>query len=165
MVAATRSRAKALKARAAEPAVATDDERSNGTSSSLRFNQCQSQEKPTAKPSKGPQKWAAGKAISDEDNDKMTSDIRSALTGLLSALRSEQSTICPSQVARKLHERHPAAYPDWRALMDPVRDVVWVWVEEGRAQVTQGGEVRPREEREVLKGPIRVRRGPKFDPR
>ncbi len=46
--------------------------------------------------------------------------------------------------------------------MDEVRDIVWKEVQEGRVEVTQGGEVRKYEEREEIKGPIRVRREPKW---
>lgn len=49
--------------------------------------------------------------------------------------------------------------------MDPVRAVVWDDVECGYVQVTQKGEVRAWEMRNDLKGPIRVRRGPKWDER
>jgi len=48
-------------------------------------------------------------------------------------------------------------------MMDFTRDIVWEQVKEGRIEVTQGGEVRTYEEREGLKGPIRVRRGEEWD--
>ena len=47
--------------------------------------------------------------------------------------------------------------------MDPVRDIVWEEVRTERVEVTQGGVVRSLEERPGLKGPIRVRRGPKWE--
>lgn len=47
--------------------------------------------------------------------------------------------------------------------MDPVRDFVWDQASKGYVQVTQGGIVRSFDEREHLKGPIRVRRGPRWD--
>jgi hypothetical protein len=81
---------------------------------------------------------------------------------LLSRLSADSSTICPSQVARKLHETKASAYPDWRALMDPVRNIIWAESETGRVEITQGGVARSLEEREGLKGPIRVRRGPGY---
>lgn len=46
--------------------------------------------------------------------------------------------------------------------MQPVRDVVWREVLEGRVEVTQGGEVREYECRNEIRGPIRVRRGKKW---
>lgn len=82
---------------------------------------------------------------------------------LLGKLSSAESTICPSQIPRALNKDSPSRYADWRALMQPIREVVWQQVEAGRVQVTQGGEVRPYEDRETLKGPIRVRKGPKWD--
>lgn len=47
--------------------------------------------------------------------------------------------------------------------MDPVRAVVWDDVKEGLLEVTQKGEVRDWAKRAELKGPIRVRRGPRWD--
>lgn len=47
--------------------------------------------------------------------------------------------------------------------MDPVREVVWEQVSLGRVEVTQRGEVRDLEEREGIRGPIRVRRGAGFE--
>ena len=46
--------------------------------------------------------------------------------------------------------------------MDPVRDLVWQDVKVGKLQVTQKGEVRTYVERREIKGPIRVKRGPKW---
>ena len=46
--------------------------------------------------------------------------------------------------------------------MDEVREEVWRAVERGEVEVTQRGSVRTLEEREGIKGPIRVRRGPKW---
>lgn len=62
-----------------------------------------------------------------------------------------------------MHADDKKIYPDWRALMDPVRDMVWQDVTVGKLQVTQKGEVRAYEERRGIKGPIRVKRGPKWD--
>ncbi|WVW80372.1 hypothetical protein I302_102353 [Kwoniella bestiolae CBS 10118] len=87
----------------------------------------------------------------------------STLYHLLSRLKSSESTICPSQIPRALHDSDPAAYPDWRGLMDPVREVVWDEVREGRVEVTQKGEVRRWEDRGEIRGPIRVRRGGEWD--
>lgn len=86
----------------------------------------------------------------------------SVMYHLLSRLSAQTSTICPSQIARRLHELQPDDYPDWRLLMDPVRDVVWEEVASGKVEVTQGGVARSIEERAGLKGPIRVRRAVNF---
>jgi hypothetical protein len=96
-------------------------------------------------------------------NHQVTVDAKTKMNQLLSKLTSSSSTICPSQIARGLNKDSPAQYPDWRAMMDPVRDIVWREVEKGRVEVTQGGEVRTLEERDGLRGPIRVRRGGMWD--
>jgi len=101
-------------------------------------------------------------SISVPDDYKVSTEVKQKMNELLSKLTSSSSTICPSQIARGLNKDDPASYPDWRAMMNPVRDIVWAEVEKGRVQVTQGGEVRELEEREGLKGPIRVRRGLKW---
>jgi len=97
------------------------------------------------------------------DNHKVITEVKQKMNELLSKLTSSSSTICPSQIARGLNKDYPAKYPDWRAMMDPVRDIVWEEVRKGTVEVTQGGEVRSLEEREGLKGPIRVRRGEKWN--
>ena len=105
------------------------------------------------------------KSISSSDNHKSTTEVKQKMNELLSKLTSSSSTICPSQIARGLNKEYPARYPDWRAMMDPVRDIVWEEVMKGTVEVTQGGEVRMLEEREGLKGPIRVRRGENWNSR
>ena len=80
----------------------------------------------------------------------------------LLASRSASSTICQSEIPRRLHAEHPSRYPDWRGMMDPVRDIVWDAVERGEVEVTQGGGVRTLEQRNEIKGPIRIRRGPEW---
>ncbi len=73
-------------------------------------------------------------------------DIERTITGLLDR-RAEGRTICPSEAARALAE-------DWRPLMQPVRDVAFAMVDEGRLEVTQKGEVvDPR----TARGAIRLR--------
>lgn len=47
--------------------------------------------------------------------------------------------------------------------MDPVRDVVWGEVQRGKVEVTQKGEMRDYEGRKDIRGPIRVRRGPRWE--
>nr|XP_031859322.1 uncharacterized protein CI109_005163 [Kwoniella shandongensis]KAA5526394.1 hypothetical protein CI109_005163 [Kwoniella shandongensis] len=76
---------------------------------------------------------------------------------------SPNSTICPSQIPRSLHDTSPSSYPDWRSMMDEVREVVWEEVKAGRAVVTQRGETRDWEGRGEIKGPIRVKKGDKWD--
>lgn len=95
----------------------------------------------------------------DKSHKQAIIDIKNKMNDLLSKLTSSSSTICPSQIARGLNKDHTAKYPDWRAMMDPVRDVVWEEVRKGKVEVTQGGVSRSLEDREGLKGPIRVRRG------
>lgn len=89
--------------------------------------------------------------------------IRETLCDLLSALADPTSTICPSEIPRRLHQRDPKAYPDWRSMMIDVRNVIWDEVHGGRMEVTQKGIVRTLKDREGLRGPIRVRRGSKWD--
>lgn len=68
--------------------------------------------------------------------------------------RDPASSICPSEVARALWAE------DWRRHMDDMRAVTTQLVETGVVRATQGsGDVDPMEAR----GPIRVRRGPRFD--
>lgn len=93
---------------------------------------------------------------------KAKSDTLDKMNHLLSKLTSSLSTICPSQVARGLNKDSPARYPDWRAMMEFTRSVVWEQVRTGRVQVTQGGEVRGYGQRDSLTGPIRIRRGPEW---
>jgi len=66
----------------------------------------------------------------------------------LLSMRSAESSICPSDVAR-------AAAPDnWRPLMEPVREAARRMVADGEVQITQGGEV---VDPESARGPIRIR--------
>lgn len=74
--------------------------------------------------------------------------IRSTILALLSR-RSGGSTICPSEVPRKLFPE------DWRSRMDLTRKVAVKMREEGIIEICQKGEVVPpgRE----FRGPIRLR--------
>ncbi|ORX35426.1 hypothetical protein BD324DRAFT_652555 [Kockovaella imperatae] len=92
---------------------------------------------------------------------RQSTDILQAMHALLSP-RAKDSTVCPSEIARKLHNDDVSRYPDWRVLMDSVRDEVWKAVEIDQVQVTQGGKVRDLEDKDNLKGPIRVRKGPEW---
>lgn len=47
--------------------------------------------------------------------------------------------------------------PDWRATMDPIRQLVWEMHEAGEVEVLQKGEVVDAERLEDIRGPIRVR--------
>ncbi|MBV1949773.1 DUF3253 domain-containing protein [Streptomyces sp. BV129] len=66
--------------------------------------------------------------------------------------RAETASICPSDVARVVHEGDDDG---WRELMEPVRRAAWHLVAEGEVEVTQGGEVVAEGE---ARGPIRIRR-------
>ena len=90
-------------------------------------------------------------------------DVITTMDRLLSRLSSDTATICPSQIPRLLNKESPSLYRDWRAMMGPTREVVWEQVKSGRVQVTQTGEVRDYEDRDQIKGPIRVRRGPEWE--
>lgn len=68
--------------------------------------------------------------------------------------RAPDASICPSEVARR------ASPEDFRARMADVRDVAAELVERGLVRVTRGAdEVGARD----AGGPIRIRRGPRFD--
>jgi len=100
-------------------------------------------------------------SVSKSPKGECNEAILTALHILLSDSETN-STICPSEVPRRLHKEDSKAYPDWRGMMVEVRDIVWREVEAGRVEVTQGGESRRLEERESIRGPIRVRRGPNW---
>ena len=103
---------------------------------------------------------------SSHGDDKIAKDMESTIRTTMYRLISrtqQSSTICPSQVARTMHADDQRTYKEWRPLMEPVRAVVWDDVKEGLLEVTQKGEVRDWAKRAELKGPIRVRRGPKWD--
>ena len=75
-------------------------------------------------------------------------DLRAAVLDLL-AQRKPTSSICPSDVARRVRP------DDWRPLMDPVRAATRDLVESGDVEITQGGEV---VDPDAARGPIRIRR-------
>ncbi len=86
--------------------------------------------------------------------DDMTLETR---IGELLAARSPDASLCPSEVARSLACGENA----WRALMPHIRRVAARMAASGRIRATQG-------DREVdldgeLRGPIRLRRGDRFD--
>ena len=71
--------------------------------------------------------------------------------------RAETSSICPSEVARDVGDGDT-----WHDLMDPVRDAARQLVARGVVRATQGdNEV----DLDTVKGPIRLRRGTKWDSR
>jgi hypothetical protein len=80
--------------------------------------------------------------------------IRATILELLAVTR-DGTTICPSQVARRL-ERHER---DWRALMPRVRDCARALAREGRLEVTQRGVVLSAQE--DWRGALRLRRPPR----
>lgn len=121
--------------------------------------------KPNVTPSRSRTgKHASSESVAQEDTGLAldSSQKRAVLDKLyeLVGKTKQNSTICPSQVPRALNQADSKAYPDWRAMMDPVREIVWEEARKGRVQVTQRGEARKYEDRNGLKGPIRVRRGP-----
>lgn len=70
------------------------------------------------------------------------------------AARKPESSICPSEVARELWSAD-----EWCDHMDDVRAVAAELANQGRVRITQGdNEVDLAE----VKGPIRIRRGPKW---
>lgn len=74
----------------------------------------------------------------------------------LLAEREAQASICPSEVARALGDDEAA----WRALMPAVREAAAHLAQAQRIEVTQ----RHRRVRiEDAKGPVRLRRGERFD--
>ena len=75
-------------------------------------------------------------------------DLRAAVLDLL-AQRKPTSSICPSDVARRVRP------DDWRPLMDPVRAAARDLVESGEVEITQRGEV---VDPDTVRGPIRIRR-------
>ncbi|XPS81249.1 hypothetical protein M3J09_013189 [Ascochyta lentis] len=78
----------------------------------------------------------------------------------LLSTRDYPKTICPSEVARALSSSELSSLnaPDWRATMDPIRQLVWEMREAGEVEVLQKGEVLGMERLEDIRGPIRVRR-------
>jgi hypothetical protein len=64
--------------------------------------------------------------------------------------RAAGSTICPSDAARAVGND-----TGWRDLMQPARDAAGRLVEQGRVEITQGGEV---VDLATARGPIRIRR-------
>lgn len=85
-----------------------------------------------------------------------TNPMARAILRLL-AQRSEQASLCPSEVARHLASDEG----DWRGLMPAVRQAAAHLAAAGTIRVTQG-------EQEVdiqgeVRGPVRLRRGATFD--
>lgn len=69
------------------------------------------------------------------------------------AARAPESSICPSEVAREL------GGDEWRELMPQVREAAAQLAREGTIAATQGETV---VDAKGAKGPIRLRRGPRF---
>lgn len=80
-------------------------------------------------------------------SDPSPQDLRRAVLDLL-AQRSPTSSICPSDVARRVRP------DDWRPLMDPVRAAARDLVDDGEVEITQRGEV---VDPGSVRGPIRIR--------
>lgn len=85
-----------------------------------------------------------------DDVDEVT--LRAAILDLL-ARRAPSSSICPSEAARRCD-------PDeWRELMGPTREVAAQLASTGIIEVTQQGRV---VDVSTARGPIRLRRGPRW---
>lgn len=69
--------------------------------------------------------------------------------------RRDGASICPSEVARVVGS------PDWRPLLETVRDVGAEGHRRGTIRVTQGGETV--DDPATTSGPVRFRVGPSFD--
>lgn len=78
----------------------------------------------------------------------------------LLSMREYPKTICPSEVARALSSSELSSLdvPDWRATMDPIRQILWEMRQAGEVEVLQKGEVVNAERLEDIRGPIRVRK-------
>lgn len=74
--------------------------------------------------------------------------------------REFPKTICPSEVARALSSSELSTLdaPDWRATMDPIRQLVWEMREAGEVEVMQKGQVLEVSNLGDIRGPIRVRK-------
>ncbi len=84
-------------------------------------------------------------------------DIPAAIIALLRR-RAPDASICPSDVARHLAPEAGA----WRARMPDVRVVAATLAREGRLAITRGDSTLDPDA--LGKGPIRLRRGPRFPP-
>jgi len=83
--------------------------------------------------------------------------IRACIVARLAA-RSPAASICPSDVARALRADEPA----WRAVMPEVRRVAAALAHAGVVQATQGDARVPADAIVSARGPLRLRRGPRF---
>ena len=82
-------------------------------------------------------------------------DIADAIVDLLGR-RAVDASICPSEAARAL----PAS--DWRDAMPRVREVAAKLAATGCVRVTQGDAQLPVQAIADARGPLRLRRGPRF---
>ncbi len=64
--------------------------------------------------------------------------------------RAPTATICPSDAARAV-----GTTDGWRELMEPAREAAGRLVQDGRVEITQGGQV---VDLATARGPIRIRR-------
>lgn len=80
--------------------------------------------------------------------------LEAAIVALL-AERSASVSICPSEAARRVNPEQ------WKSLMEPCRMAARRLVAKGHAEITQNNRV---VDPSMAKGPIRVRRGPQFQP-
>ena len=82
----------------------------------------------------------------------MSDDVVTRMIFSLLDARAAAATICPSEVARALHEAHDDG---WRALLPEVRRVAAALARAGRLRVTRRGSV---VDAEAPRGPIRLGR-------
>jgi len=80
--------------------------------------------------------------------------LENAIVEMLLA-RSAESSLCPSEVARRLEGEESA----WRALMEPVRRAARRLAHRGIVEITQKGKVVDPSD---FHGPVRLRRGPEL---
>lgn len=86
----------------------------------------------------------------DRRGDRRAVALERAILSML-AERRQGSTVCPSEVARRIGGEDEA---HWRPLLEPVREAARRLVADGRVEVTQRGQV---VDPSAARGPIRLR--------
>lgn len=108
-------------------------------------------------PSHGP----CGGPMAPPADDRLAEAARALL-----AARAADASICPSDVVRGLwRDAAPPAAPSdgWRAWMPAIRGVAVTLAVQGVLRITRGAETLPPDAARLGAGPIRLRRGPRFD--
>ena len=107
--------------------------------------------KPSAKKKKKKKSQPQPPAPPPASSSRQPSDAQLTATILaLTSRRFPPKTICPSEVPRALCSA-------WRDCMPRVRRLAIQLAQEGRIEITQGGQVVHVEKEEEIKGPIRLR--------